>query len=86
MWSKNKKPMTKAEREHVDRIKNLPCVVCGSGPCDAHEPEQGMWWISVPLCKDCHTGPKGWHGNRDRWKLAKMTELKAINETWEALQ
>lgn len=86
MHSKNKRPMTKAEREHVTRVKELPCVVCGaSGPSEAHEPEQGMWWISVALCEACHRGPKGWHGTRDRWKLAKMTELKAINETHAAL-
>lgn len=87
MHSKNKKAMTSAEREHVERVKSLPCVVCStSGPSDAHEPVQGLWWISVALCRECHTGPKGWHGTRDRWKFAKMDELKAINATWEALQ
>lgn len=82
MQSKNKKPMTAAECDHVTRVKELDCVVCGaSGPSEAHEPEQGLWFISVPLCQACHRGPEGWHGTRLRWKLRKMDELKAIDQT-----
>ncbi len=37
MQSKNKPSMSKAEREHVGRIKEMPCGVCdASGPSDAH--------------------------------------------------
>ena len=79
--------MTTAEREHVEIVKQMDCIVCGApGPSDAHEPEQGMWFISVPLCKACHQGSDGWHGTRLRWKLRKMDELKAINETWKLIQ
>ena len=86
MQSKNKKAPTAAEARHIALVKEMDCIVCGAkGPSDAHEPEQGMWWIAIPLCKLCHTGPKGFHGTRDRWKLRKMSELKAINLTWEAL-
>lgn len=82
LQSKNKKPMTTAERAHVARVKELDCVVCGaSGPSEAHEPEQGLWFISVPLCPACHRGPEGWHGTRLRWSLRKMDELKAIDQT-----
>lgn len=82
MHSKNKKPMTTSERAHVARVKELDCVVCGaSGPSEAHEPEQGLWFISVPLCPECHRGPQGWHGTRLRWTLRKMDELKAIDQT-----
>ena len=86
MQSKNKPPLTAAERRHVSAIKEQPCVVCDShGPSDAHEPEQGMWFISIPLCPECHRGKHGWHGDRQRWKLRKMTELAAINETLRRL-
>ena len=82
LQSKTKKPMTTAERAHVARVKELDCVVCGaSGPSEAHEPEQGLWFISVPLCPACHRGPEGWHGTRLRWSLRKMDELKAIDQT-----
>jgi len=78
----NKPAMTAAERRHVSSIKAMDCVVCGeSAPSEAHEPEQGFWWVSIPLCPACHRGPDGWHGSRQRWKLRKMTELGAINKT-----
>lgn len=82
MQSKNKPKPTKAEAAHIARIAAMPCVVCDEpGPSEVHEPEQGMWWISMPLCPDCHRGPQGWHGTRLRWKLRKVGELDAINTT-----
>ena len=82
MKSKNKKAQTPAEKEHARKVSILPCAVCGTYEgSEVHEPEQGMWFISIPLCAACHRGPEGWHGTRLRWTLRKMTELKAINET-----
>jgi hypothetical protein len=86
MKSKNKKAQTPDEKEHARKIAALPCVVCGTyDGSEVHEPEQGMWFISIPLCPACHRGPEGWHGTRLRWSLRKMTELKAINETLRML-
>lgn len=28
-----------------------------------------------------HRGPDGWHGTRLRWKLRRINEIQAINET-----
>lgn len=82
MKSKNKPEQTAQEKRHVEKLASLPCVVCGdTAGCEIHEPEQGMWFISIPLCPACHRTPDGWHGTRLRWKLRKMDELKAINET-----
>ena len=82
MRSKNKPAPTVAEKRHIERIAELPCAVCDElGPSEVHEPEQGFWFCSVPLCPSCHRGSDGWHGTRLRWTLRKMTELKAINET-----
>lgn len=87
MHSKNKPAMTKAERAHVDIIKNLPCIVCGSaGFNEAHEIEQGLWFLSLPLCHDCHRGAKnGLHGQRAMWKVMKKTELSCLNELIETI-
>ena len=82
MWSPNKRAMTKAEREHVGRVKDGPCAVCGAvGVMHAHEIEQGLWFCSVSLCPDCHTGPMGIHGDKTLWRIHKLDEIKALNET-----
>lgn len=82
MRSKNKPTQTKAESAYAAMVAELPCVVCDApAPSQVHEPEQGYWFISLPLCAACHTGPQGWHGTRLRWSLRKMDELKAINKT-----
>ena len=87
MQSKNKPAPTKAEREHIERVKALPCVVCWKeGPSECHEIQQGMWFTSVSLCPDCHRGGfNGIHGQQRIWKVNKMTELLALNETLRRL-
>lgn len=87
MNSKNKHPMTRLEREHVERVKSQNCSVCGvSGPCQAHEIVQGLWFLSISLCMDCHTNPVlGWHGQKRAWIIRKMDELKALNITLAAV-
>jgi len=83
MRSKNKKPPTNAEREHIQRVKSLPCSVCDcSGPCEAHEQTQGQWFTSVALCGECHRdNVMGWHGQRRAWKIRKMDMGEALNIT-----
>ena len=72
-----------AEREHIGRVKELPCSVCGApGPSDAHHIEQGLHYTVVSLCYDCHRGSvMGIHGQRRAWLIRKITELSALNET-----
>jgi hypothetical protein len=83
MHSKNKPRQTEAERAHVDRVKAMACAVCGqSGPSEAHEIEQGLWFCSVPLCADCHRGTlNGIHGRKTMWRVMKKTELCCLNDT-----
>ncbi len=83
MHSKNKARMSAAEREHVALVKMLPCSVCdASAPSDAHEPEQGLWFCSIALCRDCHIGSEnGWHGRKTMWRIRKLDEIKALNIT-----
>lgn len=87
MHSKNKKSMTSKERNHVEAIKGMPCAICGADPMsEAHEIEQGKWFLSVPLCADCHRGSKnGIHGQRNIWRVMKQTELSALNQTLERM-
>jgi hypothetical protein len=78
----NNKP-TVSEREHLARIKEMPCGVCGaSGPSDAHHIEQHMQFLCIPLCKSCHQGShNGIHGRKAIWNVLKKTEMSVLNET-----
>lgn len=81
MQSKNKAKPTVAEAEHIERIKEMDCVVCdAAGPTECHEIEQGQWFTSLPLCPDCHRGPhNGIHGRKAIWNVKKLDELSALN-------
>ena len=82
MWSKNKKRMTQSERSHVERVKESGCALCGAGGfVEAHEIEQGEWFTSIGLCTECHRGSQGLHGDKTLWRIYKMTEIEALNET-----
>jgi hypothetical protein len=71
------------EREHLGRIKEMPCGVCDApGPSDAHHIEQHKQYLCIPLCKDCHQNNfNGIHGQARIWKVLKKTELSVLNET-----
>ena len=87
MRSKNSKPLTPAERVHLEGVKWLPCSVCDApGPSDAHHINQGQHFTTVALCKDCHQGSdNGWHGRKVMWRVMKMDELAALNVTLQRL-
>ena len=78
---------SKAEREWVGRVKELPCSVCDQeGPSDAHHIKQHRHFTVVALCKSCHQGSiMGWHGQKRAWAIAKMNELDALNQTLKNL-
>lgn len=74
------------EREHLSRVKELPCSLCDMpGPSEAHHVKQGQQYTAVALCTDCHRGPSGWHGTRALWRVRKMDELLALNITIDRL-
>lgn len=83
MRTKNAKPIRSDEREHLGRVKALPCSVCDApGPSEAHHIKQGQHFTAVALCPDCHRGSEnGWHGRKTMWRITKMDELKALNVT-----
>ena len=79
--------LTKAEREWILKVKELPCSVCGAHPpSDAHHIKQSCSYAIVALCKSCHQGSKmGWHGEKVAWRIAKMEEIDALNQTLKNL-
>lgn len=82
MRTKNAKRISPAESEHMGRVKESGCAVCGAGGIvEAHHIEQGCHFTTVGLCPECHRGPMGIHGDKTMWRIHKMDELKALNET-----
>ena len=81
MRSKNSKPLTAAEREHLRKVKEAPCGWCGGVGGYAHHIKQGDHWTTVATCWECHQGPQGWHGDKTLSRIYKRDELDALNET-----
>lgn len=75
--------LTAKERLHLARVKELPCGVCGAeGPSDAHHIKQGLQYLTIPLCKDCHQGShNGIHGQARIWAVYKHTEMTVLDDT-----
>ena len=80
--------LSKAERAYLASIKEMSCGVCdAAGPSDAHHIVQGLQYLCIPLCKDCHRGShNGIHGRRAIWNVLKKTELTVLNETLRKYQ
>lgn len=59
------------EREHLARVKELPCSVCdASGPSEAHHYKQHRQYTCIALCESCHRGAlMGLHGQRRAWAI-----------------
>ena len=94
----SKKAKTQAERDHHERIASMSCVVCDAldlvqiHRTEVHHLREGQGasqraphYIVVPLCKACHTGPMGVHGDQTYMRMAKMDELDMLNETIKRL-
>lgn len=74
--------LTPSEREHLARVKALPCSLCDAPPLsEAHHVKQGQQYTAIALCPDCHRGGAGWHGTKALWRVRKMDELAALNVT-----
>ena len=89
-----KKAKTQAERRHHERIAGMSCVLCDAlgvpqtEPTTVHHIREGQGmaqraphYLTVPLCKWCHQGELGVHGNQSMLRMAKMDELDMLAET-----
>lgn len=75
--------LTAKEREHLAKVKSLPCSVCDApGPSEAHHIEQHKQYLCIPLCESCHRSNfNGIHGQARIWKVMKKTEMSCLNDT-----
>jgi len=83
---------TKAMKQHMDRVAQLPCATCGVEGAHIHHIREGQGmsqrasnWLVIPLCPSCHTGSKGIHGDKSMMNIKKVTELDLLAQTLERL-
>jgi hypothetical protein len=82
MRSKNSKAFTRSESDHIAAVKSVACVVCDAPPpSSAHHVNQGDHFTTVALCWECHQGKQGIHGDKTMWRIRKLDEWGALNET-----
>lgn len=85
-------------KTYLALVHDLPCVLCAARDMSqqtkttAHHVRHGNGmgqraadWNVCALCYDCHQGPQGLHGNRQRFKQAKWDEMDALAATSEAM-
>lgn len=85
---------TAAAKAHIQRVKELPCVVCGkTGPSDAHHVISGRYgqrkacdFDTIPLCKRHHQhGPDAIHENKAAWEQANGPDYSYLKNVRNAL-
>lgn len=87
MRTKNAKPISSCQSEHMANVKRCACVLCDQPPpVSAHHPIQGLHWVAVAVCDHCHQGPGGIHGDGTMLRLRYGTndlraQLRAVDET-----
>lgn len=84
--------MSAAAKRHLSRVHDIPCVICGSMPVEAHHIRSGQGlsqrandWMTAALCGECHRGGLGIHGDRSLLRIHKLTEQDLVAMTLERL-
>ncbi len=84
--------MTRAEKHYLDRVAQLPCMVCGAEGVHIHHCREGQGmaqraqnWLAIPICPTCHTGSHGIHGDKQLLKARKLDEIDLLSMTIQAL-
>jgi hypothetical protein len=84
--------MNRRESEYLGRVARLGCVCCSllgfeveDVPPEIHHPREGQGmaqrasnWLAIPLCPECHRGPRGLHGDRSILRQLKCSELDLL--------
>lgn len=86
-----KKTKTRAEIRYHHEAAKLPCVLCSEigmiqrAPTTIHHARTGQGmsqrashWMVAALCRDCHQGPEGIHGDRSLLRVANLDELDLV--------
>lgn len=84
--------------DHLRRVRALPCIVCGRGPCHAHHiktrPDGQKLGVgqknhddqTIPLCLEHHTvGPEAFHNGPGTFRERFGSELDLLERTRQML-
>jgi len=91
--------MTKSEKEHMNRVAELGCVLChhlgyGETPAEVHHLRHGQGmaqrasnFLTVGLCPEHHRGNSGLHGLGEKgfYTRYRLSELDLLAITIERL-
>lgn len=86
--------MTKAEKDHMDKVSQLPCAVCGAFGVHVHHQRTGIGmgrrataFQTIPLCPEHHQGMTGIHGmGRKAFERHHgVTEIELLEKTKERM-
>jgi hypothetical protein len=91
--------MTKSEKEHMNRVAELGCVLChhlgyGETPAEVHHLRHGQGmaqrasnFLTVGLCREHHRGNSGYHGLGEKafYTRYRLSELDLLAMTIERL-
>lgn len=84
--------MSAAAKRHLARVHDIPCVLCGAMPVEAHHirDSQGMGqrandWMVAALCASCHRSEIGVHGDKTMLRIHKVSEQDLVARTLERL-
>lgn len=79
---------TAAEKKHMDKVAQMPCMACGAHPVELHHPRRGMGMSQrashfdvLPLCPAHHrTGGHGvaLHAGQKTWESIYGTEAELL--------
>ena len=82
------------DKSHAERLVSIGCVCCDllgmtqATATNIHHIREGQGmaqragdYLTIPLCKECHQGKNGVHGNRQYLKILRMTELDLLDYT-----
>lgn len=75
-------------KRHMAKVAQLSCCTCGDYGVQVHHIREGKGmsqrsddFLTIPLCPDCHTGPRGIHGDKTMLRIKKATELDLLADT-----
>ena len=82
------KNTTQAEKNHMARVAELPCVACNACPVHVHHIREGQGtsekaspFLTIPLCPEHHQGAFSIHNARREFMNIYGSELKLLAKT-----